>query len=205
MSIGSINPLSNVQSLLATALQSAGLTTNTNSNSLSSLNATSSVGQTSDNSRLSPFAQMLAELQQLQTTDPAKYSQVTQQIASNLTTAAQTATSSGNTTAATQLTQLASDFTSASKSGQLPSVSDLAQAVGGGHHHHHHAHAASSSSDADGTSSSSTSSTSAEQTLSQLLAAFQTGSSSSIQTDATNPLSIIMNTLSSAGITSTGA
>src|ERR1019366_6566263 len=65
MSIGSINPLSYVQSILTSAIQSAGLTTNTNSNSLSSLAATSSAGQTSDNSRLSPFAQMLAELQQL--------------------------------------------------------------------------------------------------------------------------------------------
>src|ERR1019366_2800930 len=94
MSIGSINPLSYVQSILTSAVQSAGLTTNTNSNSLSSLAATSSGGPTSD----------------------------------------------GNTTAATQLNQLATDFTSASKSGQLPSVQDLAQAVGGHHHHHHHAH-----------------------------------------------------------------
>src|ERR1017187_8258243 len=163
MSIGSINPLSYVQSILTSAIQSAGLTTNTNSNSLSSLAATSSVGQTSDNSRLSPFAQMLAELQQLQQSDPAKYTQVTQQIATNLQSAAQTATTAGNTTAATQLNQLATDLTSASKSGQLPSVQDLAQAVGGHHHHHHHAHAASAdsgtttSTDSSSTSSSSSS------------------------------------------------
>src|ERR1017187_2865845 len=204
MSIGSINPLSYVQSILTSAIQSAGLTTNTNSNNLSSLAATSSVGQTSDNSRLSPFAQMLAELQQLQQSDPAKYTQVTQQIATNLQSAAQTETTAGNTTAATQLNQLVTDFTSASKSGQLPSVQDLAQAVGG-HHHHHHAHAApadSGTTTSTDSSSTSSSSSSASQTLSQLLAAFQTGGT---QSDALNPMSIIMSTLSSAGIPATSA
>jgi hypothetical protein len=205
MSIGSINPLSYVQSILTSAIQGAGSTTDPNIHGLNAVDPVSSVAQSPDNSRLSPFAQMLAELQQLQQSDPAKYTQVTQQIASNLQTAAQTATTSGNTTAAAQLTQLASDFTSASKSGQLPSVQDLAQ-VAGAHHHHHHAHAASAdsatTSSTDSSSTSSASSSSASQTLSQLLAAFQTGST---QSDTLNPMSIIMNTLSSAGITATNA
>src|ERR1035438_8825606 len=157
MSIGSINPLSYVQSILTSAIQGAGSTTDPNIHGLNAVDPVSSVAQSPDNSRLSPFAQMLAELQQLQQSDPAKYTQVTQQIASNLQTAAQTATTSGNTTAAAQLTQLASDFTSASKSGQLPSVQDLAQ-VAGAHHHHHHAHAASA--DSATTSSTDSSSTS---------------------------------------------
>jgi hypothetical protein len=206
MSIGSINPLSYVQSILTSAIQGAGSTTDPNIHGLNAVDPVSSVAQSPDNSRLSPFAQMLAELQQLQQSDPAKYQQVTQQIATNLQSAAQTAQTSGNTTAATQLNQLASDFTSASKSGQLPSVQDLAQVAGAHHHHHHHAHAASAdsatTSSTDSSSTSSASSSSASQTLSQLLAAFQM---SSPQSDTLNPMSIIMNTLSSAGITATNA
>jgi hypothetical protein len=196
MSIGSLNPLSNsyLQSILTSAIQGAGLTTSTTNNGLSGIAASSSVSPQPDNSRLSPFAQMMSELQKLQQSDPAKYQQVTQQIATNLQSAAQTAQTGGDTTAATQLNQLASDFTSASKSGQLPNVQDLAKAVGG-HHHHHHAHAASA--DPASTASSASSST-ASQTLSQLLAAFQTNGT---QSAATDPMSIIMSTLSSAGIT----
>src|ERR1039457_3534409 len=200
MSIGSINPLSYVQSILTTGIQGAGSTTDPNIHGLNAVDPVSSVAQSPDNSRLSPFAQKLDELQQLQQSDPAKYQQVTQQIATNLQSAAQTAQTSGNTTAATQLNQLASDFTSASKSGQLPSVQDLAQVAGAHHHHHHHAQASStqaSYTDADGTSSNS-----ASQALSQVLAAFQTGGA---QSDALNPTSIILNTLSSAGITGTNA
>jgi hypothetical protein len=101
-------------------------------------------GQQSDSGQLSPFAQLLSTLQQLQQSNPTEYKQVTQQIATNLQNAAQTATSDGNTSAANQLTQLATDFTTASQSGQLPNISDLAQAIGGGGHHHHHGHHASS-------------------------------------------------------------
>jgi hypothetical protein len=197
MSIGSLNPLSNsyLQSILTSAIQGAGLTTNTTNNSLNGIDPSSPVSLQPDNSRLSPFAQMMSELQKLQQSDPAKYQQVTQQIATNLQSAAQTAQTGGDTTAATQLNQLASDFTSASKSGQLPNVQDLAKAVGGHHHHHHHAHAASAD---PANTASSTSSSTASQTPSQLLAAFQTNGT---QSAATDPMSIIMSTLSSAGIT----
>jgi hypothetical protein len=198
MSIGSLNPLSNtyLQSILTSAIQGTGLTTNSANNSLST-SATSSITQAPDNSQLSPFAQLMAELQKLQQTDPAKYQQVTQQIATNLQTAAQTATAAGDTTKAAQLTQLSNDFSSASKSGQLPNMQDLAQAVGGHHHHHHHG--AAPPTDPTGTTGSSTTS-SGGQTLSQLLGAFQTNTP---QTAATDPASIIMSTLSSAGITGT--
>jgi hypothetical protein len=184
-SISSINNLSSsyLQQLLAT---------NTNSTAKNQNGAsTSSVTAQPENSQLSPFAQLMSTLQQLQQTNPAEYKQVTAQIAANLQTAAQTATTEGNSSQATQLSQLANDFTSASQSGQLPNMQDLAQAIGGGHHHHH-SHAASSSSDSTSTSTSSQ--------LSQLLAAFQ---SNSAQNDATNPLAIITNTLSSAGIGTT--
>lgn len=202
MSIGSVNPLNYLQTILSSALQGVGSTAKKINNSLSGTDALSSVAQAPDNGRLSPFVQMMSELQQLQQTDPTKYRQVTQQIATSLQSASQTAQAQGNTTAATQLGQLAADFTDASKSGQLPNIQDLAQAVGGQHHHHHHhAHAAAADSDstagASSSTSSSTSSSSASQTMSQLLAAFETGST---QSDALNPMSIIMSTLSSAGI-----
>ena len=177
MSFAPINNVSNLlQSVLSTTLQSAGLTTKTSSSSLQ---------LPSDSSQLSPFVQLMNTLQQLQQSDPTKYQQVTQQIATNLQAAAQTAQSSGNTTAATQLNQLATDFTNASKSGQLPNIQDAAQAMGGHHHRHHH--------HSGGTSSSNSSNS----TLDQLLAAFQT---SGTQNDSLDPMSIILNTLSTSGI-----
>jgi DNA-binding transcriptional MerR regulator len=177
MSFAPINNVSNLlQSVLSTTLQSAGLTTKTSSSSLQ---------LPSDSSQLSPFVQLMNTLQQLQQSDPTKYQQVTQQIATNLQAAAQTAQSSGNTTAATQLNQLATDFTNASKNGQLPNIQDAAQAMGGHHHHHHH--------HSGGTSGSSSSNS----TLDQLLAAFQT---STTQNSSLDPMSIILNTLSTSGI-----
>jgi hypothetical protein len=197
--MGSINNLSSsyLQSVLSNVLQSSGLTTNTTGNSVNSA-AVSSVAPPSDNGQLSPFAQLMSTLQQLQQSDPSKYQQVTQQIATNLQSAAQTAQADGNTSAASQLSQLATDFTNASQSGQLPNVQDLAKAIGG-HHHHHHSHPASTDADSSSSASSTSSSSSASQPLSQLLSAFQTNGS---QNSSLNPMAIIMNTLSNAGITS---
>jgi len=137
----SIGPLSNLstgylQSILSNTLHKAGGSSSQNS-ALGSLGASSLAAQT-DTGTISPFAQILTALQQIQQTNPSQYQQVTQQIATNLQSAAQTAQSQGNTSAATQLNQLSSDFSSASQSGQLPDIQDLSQAVGGGHHHHHH-------------------------------------------------------------------
>jgi hypothetical protein len=193
-----INPLSSsyLQSIVSSALQGVGSTTNKTNNTLSGINP--STAQQPDSGQLSPFAQLLNTLQQLEQSNPGQYQQVTQQIASNLQSAAQTAQSNGNTSAANQLNQLATDFTSASKSGQMPNIQDLAQAIGGGHHHHHHAHASSSDSTSNSTSgSSSSSSSSVSQSLSQLLAAYQANGT---QNDALNPMSIILNTLSTSGI-----
>jgi hypothetical protein len=206
MSTNSIANLSSnyLQSIFNTALQQTGLMSSSTSTSGSSLETQA------DNNQLSPLAQVLSTLQQLQESNPTQYQQVTQQIATNLQNAAQTATSDGNTTAAAQLNQLATDFSNASQSGQLPNIQDLAQAIGGGHQHHHGSHQLSSSDSSD-SSSSSSSTTSASSTgstdatgstsaLEQLLAAFQ---SSTSQNESLNPMSIIMNTLSSAGITLT--
>jgi len=197
MSTSSLNSLSStyLQSIVGTALQGAGLST-------SQTKSTSPFAQQPDQGRLSPFAQLLNTLQQLQQSNPTEYQQVTQQIATNLQSAAQTASTDGNTTAASQLTQLSKDFSQASQSGQLPSVQDLAQAVAGHHHHggHHHMHAESSDSNSDSSNgnSSNSGSSNASTSLSQLLSAFQTNES---QSQALNPLSIIENTLTAAGIT----
>lgn len=185
-----VNALSNnnyLQSILGTALQGTGLSTNGTSSSTST-NATSLSG-TSDNSQFSPVANLMNTLQQLQQSNPAEYQQITQQIATNLQAAAQTDTTQGNTAGASQLNQLASDFTQASQSGQLPSTQDLTQALGGHHHHgHHHFNA---SSDSSSSSSSSTTSSS-------------TTASSSSSSSSTNPFEIILSTLANAGISIPG-
>jgi hypothetical protein len=199
-----------LQSLLNSALQGTGVTTGTAGNSTSGVTS-SAVGQPSDSGQLSPLAQLMSTLQQLQQSDPSKYKQVTQEIATNLQSAAKSATSEGNTTAASQLNQLANDFTTASQSGQLPNIQDLAQAVGGGHHHHHHGGASSADADSNSTSSTSSGSSSnstssstsnSSQTLSQYIASLQSSGSGS-QSESLNPMAIILSTLSSAGVTST--
>lgn len=183
-----------MQSIISPALRSAGLTSTTSY-------STSGAGASQpDNGQLSPFAQVLNTLQQLQQSNPSQFGQVTQQIATNLQSAAQTAQANGNTSAASELNTLATDFTSASQSGQLPNVQDLAKAMGGGHHHH--AHSASTDSGSGANSSSTTTASgsagsSASQLMSQLLASFQNNATQSASTD---PASIIMNTLSNAGI-----
>lgn len=188
-------------SSLSTFIQEAqGQSSTTGSSNLLSALESSLGTQRSDNSQLSPLAEVLSTLQQLQQSNPTEYSQVTSQISTNLQNAAQTATSDGNTTAAAQLTQLAKDFESASTSGQLPNIQDLAQAIGGGgHHHHHHARAAAGSDNTSnsGSNAGETSNSTSNQALSQLLSALQTNGSS--QSTSLNPLSIIFQTLSGPG------
>jgi hypothetical protein len=178
MNLNAISSLLNSNaSSVVSALQKASATTTKAASSR--VGGTS--GTTNDNSQLSPFAQLLSTLQQIQQSSPTQYAKVASQISTNLTAAATTAAKAGNAGEAAQLTALAKDFTSASQSGQMPSVQDLASQLGG-EGHHQHAHAAN---------------TGSSQTLAQIQAAFQSGTT---QTSANSPLSIIMNTLSSAGI-----
>jgi hypothetical protein len=181
-----------VQAILGAAFHGLGSASKTSTNTSSEVSSSSRP----DNTELSPFAQLMSTLQQLQLSDPAKYKQITQQIAVNLENAAQTATSQGNPAAATQLNQLSTDFSNASQSGQVPDVLELARAIGGGGHHHHHhaAPAASSSESGSGTGSSSDMS----QLLSRLQAAFQPNAA---QSGSLNPMSIIFGTLASGGVT----
>jgi hypothetical protein len=195
--MGTINHLSAsyLQSILGSSLQDIGSIAKSAGTSLSS--GVASLTQQPDSPQLSQFAQLLNTLQQLQQSDPAKYQQVTQQIATNLQSAAQTAQDDGNSTAASTLTQLSKDFSAASSSGQLPNVQDLAKAIGGGHHHHHHFHAA----PPDGASSGDDSP--ANNSTSQALSKFLSGSQLAKTPNSLNPLAIILNTLSTAGIAST--
>jgi hypothetical protein len=208
MSAINTNPIAYLESLLSYALQGTSGTTNPTTQTSNS--ASSSIGQQQDSSQLSPLAQLLSTLQQLQQTNPTEYAQVTQKIATNLQAAAQTATSDGNTAAATQLSTLATDFSNASTSGQLPNIADLAQAIGShGHGHHHHSHGASSDSDSSTNTSSSSASTSSTNTaLSQFLASLNASGAdgaNGTQNDSLNPVAIIFNTLASAGVTSSNA
>ena len=160
-----------LQSLLGN--QSAASSTVNSTNSANSTDP-SSLTAPQDNQQLSPFAQMLSTLQQMQQSDPAKYQQVTGQIAQNLQSAAKTASAGGNVTQADQLSQLATDFSSASQNGQMPNIQDVAQASGaGGHHHPHHHHGGSGS--------------------------YRAGST---QDNSLNPMSIIAGSLSGTSISS---
>jgi hypothetical protein len=202
-----IHPLSGTNSIYVQPLVSSVLSS-TKSTSGTTGSSNVSLGNSQDNNQLSPFAQLLSTLQQLQQSNPTEYKQVTGQIATNLQNAAKTATADGNTAAATELNQLATDFTAASQSGQLPNIQDLSQAVSGGHHHHHGHHAgaspmnsASSSSSSDSTAG--TSSNSSSNSTTDLLAQFlsNSGGGSLSQNNTLNPMAIIMNTLSTAGLT----
>jgi hypothetical protein len=87
--------------------------------------------------QISPAAQFLSMLQQIQQQNPAQFKQVAAKIAVGLAKQAQQAQSEGNTAGATQLNQLAADFQNSAKTGQLPPIQDL-QATGMGTHNHHH-------------------------------------------------------------------
>lgn len=183
-----MSSIGNLASTLLHAVLPINLFPNNTTASTTATSASTPLQQ-ADSGQLSSFAQLASTLQQLQQSNPAEYSQVTQKIAANLQSAAQTAQASGNTTAAAQLNQLATDFSNASSTGQLPNLQDLAQAVGGHHGHHHHG---SGSSDSSGTTSTSSSA------VGQLLSSLQSGAS---QNTSLNAATIIQNTLTSAGIT----
>jgi hypothetical protein len=187
--LNGMSSIGNLASNLLSAVLPVNLfPNNTTASTTAATSLTSTSVQQPDSGQLSSFAQLASTLQQLQQSNPAEYTQVTQKIAANLQSAAQTAQASGNTTAATQLNQLATDFSNASATGQLPNLQDLAQAVGGHHGHHHHG---------SGSSDSSTSTSDSSSAVSQLLASLQPGST---QNSSLNAAAIIQNTLTTAGV-----
>ena len=126
-----INPLSSVSHMLLSGIGknptfSTGHTSSTN-------------GAAKDQSQLSPFAQLMSTLQQLQQSDPAKYKQVAATLASDLQQSALNAQGNGNAGEATSLNHLAASFTQASQTGQLPNfLHQGAQNAGTSGHPHHH-------------------------------------------------------------------
>jgi hypothetical protein len=110
------------------------------SNTSSSSSPVSTAAQQTDASGLSPTASFLSELQQLQTQSPTQFNQLMTAISSNLNQAAQTAAGSGNSTKASQLNTLATQFQNAANGGQVPTPQDLQQAGLTGQHHHHGGH-----------------------------------------------------------------
>ena len=77
--------------------------------------------------QLSPGARLLSELQKLEQQDPSQFQQVTSALAGSLQGQAQKAQQSGNTTEASQLNQLASAFSTASKTGDLTALQSTVQ------------------------------------------------------------------------------
>ncbi len=178
MNLNAITINNSLESILDSVFQNYS---STNSSTGNAAGSTGSSSQTnSDNGHLSPFAQLISFLQQLQQSNPAEYQSVTQQIATNLQSAAQTDQEDGNTAGATQLNQLSADFTDASTTGQLPNLQDLAQALG--------------------SNTDSPKITISLSQLEQLLASLQPSSTQNeTSAQSQDPISIILNTLSGAG------
>ncbi len=180
-----VNALSNVsdtylQTLLSVKGKNDGTRTNQSSLTLPQ----------DANPQLSPLAQVMSKLQQLQQQNPAEYQKVTQDIATNLQKAAQTAQADGNIPEADKLNQLAAPFQSASTTGQPLNMKDVAQAVG---HHHHHHHGAPPPNGADADSSAAGISTGSNQSPSPAGSVF---AANSTQSDSLNPVAIMLNSLS---------
>ncbi len=110
MSVNAIN-----SSLSATSLESI-LKTRTASTSETS-------GVSSDPpARVSKLGSLMAQLSELQQSDPDKFKEVASTIADKLKEAAASATESGDSEKATQLTELAEKFTTASETGSMPDL-----------------------------------------------------------------------------------
>ena len=119
-SVGSASNIEQISQMLASTLQTIQTTD------------TSTVPQ--DSTQISGPGQLMSQLQQLQSSNPAEFKQVTAQIAQTLQQDASTQTGS----AATALQQIASQFQQASQTGQMPLPADGAS----GHHHGHGSYAA---------------------------------------------------------------
>lgn len=128
-----ISALSNIlPSLFQTGMSSS----NANRSNAASPVSTSLAQDAS--STISPLANFLSQLQQLDQQNPTEFKQVAANIGQQLTTEATAAEAQGNTAQANQLNQLASVFNSSAQTGQVPNAQQLQQGGFSGHHHHHH-------------------------------------------------------------------
>jgi hypothetical protein len=123
--------VNSVTSLLPSYLLPFNSTANTTNNA----NSAYSVQQPADVLGLSPVAQFLNQLQQLQTHSPQQFQALISQLTGQLQQAAGTASKNGNTAQANQLTELANSFQSAAAGGALPTAQQLQHAGVIGQHH----------------------------------------------------------------------
>jgi hypothetical protein len=89
---------------------------------------------TTDSAQLSPMANLMNQLQQLQQSDPNKFKSVMSTIADTLKADAQNATGPQ----AQRLDALADKFSQAAQTGQMPDLQPKGQPHGASGHHHHH-------------------------------------------------------------------
>jgi hypothetical protein len=95
-----------------------------------------------DSPSISPAASFLNMLQQVQQQNPTLFKQITSRLATQFQNQANAAAAQGNSTQASQLKQISTEFQNSSTTGQPPSAQALQQAgfgtQHGGHHGHHH-------------------------------------------------------------------
>jgi hypothetical protein len=108
-----------------TALPSTtGTATTTNASAASGTQT-----QGNDTTSVSPLGQFASWLHGLSQQNPAEYQKVTNGISNGLQKAATVAQHNGNTTLASELNDLSSQFETASVNGQFPAASQLEQAA----------------------------------------------------------------------------
>jgi hypothetical protein len=177
-----MSSISNTLQTLNTSLLSEINTFNSTQASTTASTSTSA-RTSSDSVGVSPFAQLMQQLQQLQTTNPTEFKQVMSDGATQLQAAAAQSTDPSQVAF---LNNLAAKFQTAADTGNVSAIQPQGASSGTyaphGHHHHH----AASSSSADGsTSSTGTSSTTTPtdlaSLLSQLLGSGQSGLNSQSQ------------------------
>jgi hypothetical protein len=171
---------------------------------------TSATGNSSPatSTSLSQPGQLFAQLQQLATSNPAEFKQVTAQIAAQLqqaataaagTSTAASGTSAASGSAATFLSNVANQFQQASQTGSAASL--IPAHHGGGHHHHGGGGGGELSSLLDSSSSSSASSGTTPATTQ----AATTGYSAQSPNPFDQVLTIIQNALAGIGSSTTAA
>jgi hypothetical protein len=138
--MGSITTtLNSVDSYLMNEIDGANSTTPTDSSTSGSSTAAGAIGtSSSDSVNFSQAGQLFQQLQELQTTDPTGFKQVTANAASQLQQAAQQATDPSQ---ASFLSNFAAKFQQASQVGNLsPFEGADPSSTASGHHGHHHHH-----------------------------------------------------------------
>jgi hypothetical protein len=154
-----------------------------NLSSVTSSSKTSSTnGAAKDSSATSELATLMKQLESLEKTDPAKFKEISAEVANKLEEAAKTAADNGDSQNAGALNDMAAKFTTASETGKMPDLRG-----GGG------PPPMGPPPDTSSTSSSSTddSSTSTSLNVKDLLSLFQQGST-------TDPFSTLTSILDSA-------